>query len=146
MPFFPDCWLSCSLTLLFAASVICASPPPPDPLPSDVGHGGISLRSPGMPPVRGVALLKANLGILLQAHRDPVHSRAAETQTSNHMWKSCAKILGHMGGQVDRMIPVPKKVRRLELESHHRVETLPRRIWCSGQKQISQMGTGRTLW
>lgn len=122
-------------------------PPPPDPLPSDVGHGGISLRSPGMPPVRGVAPLKTKLGILLQAYKDTVLSRAAETQTCNCMWKSCAKILGHIGwGQAGRVAPVPKKVGQLELESHHHMETLPRRVWCPEQKQISQVGTGRTLW
>lgn len=128
-----------------ASSVLL--PPPPDPLPSDVGHGGISLRSPGMPPVRGVAPLKTKLRVLLQAYKDTVLSRAAETQTCNRMWKSCARSWGTMdGGQAGRVAPVPKKFGQLELESHHRLETLPRRVWCPEQKQISQVGTGRTLW
>lgn len=122
-------------------------PPPPDPLPSDVGHGGISLRSPGMPPVWGVAPLKTKLGILLQAYKDLVLSRAADTQTCTVCGNPVQRTWGTSGGgQAGRVAPVPKKVGQLELESHRRMETLPRRVWCPEQKQISQVGTGRTLW
>lgn len=49
-----------------------------------------------------MALLEANLGILLRARRDPVLSCSADTQTCNCVWKSYAKILGHMGGGAGR--------------------------------------------
>lgn len=49
----------------------CASPRLPGPLPSDVGHDGFSLQSLGVPPVRGVAPLEANLAILSRARRAP---------------------------------------------------------------------------
>lgn len=57
--------------------------PPAVPLPFNVGHSGFSLHSAGRPPVRGVAPLEANLGILLQACRGHVCSHSAETQACN---------------------------------------------------------------
>lgn len=60
--------------------------PPPVPLPFNGGHSGLSLHSPGIPPVRGVAPLEAKLGIpYKQVCRDHVCSRSAETQTCNQL-------------------------------------------------------------
>lgn len=57
--------------------------PPGVPPPFNVGHSGFSLHSAGRPPVRGVAPLETNVGILLQVCRGHVRSCSAETQTCN---------------------------------------------------------------